>query len=52
MKLEIKFLQENPDGSADITLEYDKEAHTALIQKGLEAIIMEYLDKLDKKAHA
>ena len=50
MKLEIKFLDENPDGSANMTIEYDKEAHNVLIQKGVEAIIMEYLDKLDKES--
>jgi hypothetical protein len=47
MKLEIKFLEENEDGSANITVEYDKEAHNALIQKAIEVIIMEYLDKLE-----
>jgi hypothetical protein len=52
LKLELKFLKENPDGSADITVEYDKEAHQYLIQKAIETIILEYLKKVeDEEKH-
>ena len=49
MKLSMTFLKENPDGSADITIEYDNEAHNYLIQKAIETIILEYLNKEEKK---
>jgi hypothetical protein len=45
MKLELTFLDENPDGSANMTIEYDKEALNYLIQKAIETIILEYLEK-------
>ena len=48
MKLEIKFLDENPDGSANMTIEYDKEAHNYLIQKAIETIILEYIENEEK----
>ena len=49
MKLEIKFLDENPDGSANMTIEYDKEAHNYLIQKAIETIILEYIEQKEKE---
>ena len=48
MKLEIKFLDENPDGSANMTIEYDKEAHQYLIQKAIETLILEYIEQKEK----
>ena len=49
MKLQLTFLDENPDGSANMTIEYDNEAHNYLIQKAIETIILEYLNKEEKK---
>ena len=45
MKLQLTFLEENPDGSANMTIEYDKEAHQMLIQKAIETIILEYIEQ-------
>jgi hypothetical protein len=45
MKLQLTFLEENPDGSANMTIEYDKEAHQYLIQKAIETIILEYIEQ-------
>jgi hypothetical protein len=51
MKLELVFLDENPDGSANMTIKYDKEAHGLLIQKAIETILLEYIEmsKNEKK---
>ena len=48
MKLQLTFLDENPDGSANMTIEYDKEAHNYLIQKAIETIILEYIENEEK----
>ena len=48
MKLQLTFLEENPDGSANMTIEYDKEAHNYLIQKAIETIILEYIEQKEK----
>ena len=45
MKLQLTFLEENPDGSANMTIEYDNEAHQYLIQKAIETIILEYIEQ-------
>ena len=49
MKLQLTFLEENPDGSANMTIEYDKEAHQYLIQKAVETIILEYIEQIEQK---
>jgi hypothetical protein len=46
MKLQLTFLDENPDGSANMTIEYDEEAHRLLIQKAIETIILEYIENV------
>lgn len=52
MKIELKFLKENTDGSADITLEYDEEAHEVLIKKAIETILLEYIEQVkNEKKH-
>ena len=41
MKLEIEVIEENEDGSADATINFDKEALALLIQWGLVAMLKE-----------
>ena len=41
MKLEIEVIEENEDGSADATINFDKEALALLIQWGMIAILQE-----------
>ena len=41
MKITIKVVKELPDGSADVALEYDKEALEFMIEKGINAMLVE-----------
>ena len=41
MKLEIEVIKENEDGSADATINFDKEALALLIQYGMIAMLKE-----------
>jgi hypothetical protein len=41
MKIEIEVIEENEDGSADATINFDKEALALLIQWGLVAMLKE-----------
>ena len=41
MKLEIEVIEENEDGSADATINFDKEALALLVQWGLVAMLKE-----------
>ena len=41
MKITIKVVKELPDGSADVELDYDKEALEFMIERGLNALLIE-----------
>ena len=41
MKLEVEVIEENEDGSADATINFDREALALLIQWGLVAMLKE-----------
>ena len=41
MKITIKVVKELPDGSADVALNYDKEALEFMIEKGINAMLVE-----------
>ena len=41
MKITIKVVKELPDGSADVELDYDKEALEFMIERGLNALLVE-----------
>ena len=41
MKITIKRIKELPDGSADIELDYDQEALEFMIERGLNALLVE-----------
>lgn len=41
MKLEVEVIEENEDGSADATINFDKEALALLVQWGMIAMLQE-----------
>jgi hypothetical protein len=41
MKLEVEVIEENEDGSADATINFDREALALLIQWGMVAMLKE-----------
>lgn len=41
MKITIKVVKELPDGSADVELDYDQEALEFMIERGLNALLVE-----------
>ena len=41
MKITIKVVKELPDGSADVELDYDQEALNYLIERGINALLVE-----------
>ena len=45
MKIELHMIKENPDGSADVTVEYDEEGLQALIQRAIISIIKDSIEK-------
>lgn len=45
MKIEVKIVCENPDGSADAEVEFDDEGQCVLIQYGIVAMLIEALEK-------
>lgn len=44
MKLEVEVIEENEDGSADATINFDKEALALLIQWGMVAMLKEAIN--------
>jgi hypothetical protein len=41
LKITIKVVKELPDGSADVELNYDQEALNYLIERGINALLVE-----------
>jgi len=41
LKITIKVVKELPDGSADVELDYDQEALEFMIERGLNALLVE-----------
>ena len=41
MKITIKVVKELPDGSADVELDYDQKALEFMIERGLNALLVE-----------
>ena len=41
LKITIKVVKELPDGSADVELDYDQEALQFMIERGLNALLVE-----------
>jgi hypothetical protein len=51
MKIEVKIVKENKDGSADATVTFDKEGLGMLVQEGLLSLLKQAIE-MDKNAKA
>lgn len=51
MRIEVKVIKENKDGSADAMLDFDEEALGFLVQEGLIAMLSKVIES-DKNAKA
>jgi hypothetical protein len=49
MDIKLKIIKENKDGSANATVDFDKEGLEFLVQEGLLAVLKRYIE-LDKNA--
>ena len=49
MKIEVKEIKEQEEGSAILTIDYDEEGKQVLLEEGMMSIIRKYLDKRDSK---
>ena len=45
MKIQVKILNENPDGSANAQVDFDKEGLETLVQWGLVALLTKAIDR-------
>jgi hypothetical protein len=52
MKIELKEITENPDGSADCELNIDADGMKLLVQEGLIAVLWKAIDLAKKEASA
>ena len=50
MKITITKVTENPDGSADAVVNFDAEGLGFLIQEGVTAILLQYIEQCKKEA--
>jgi hypothetical protein len=44
MKIQVKIIKENPDGSANAEVDFDKEGLECLVQHGLISLIVQAID--------
>ena len=44
MKIQVKIIKENPDGSANAEVDFDKEGLECLVQHGLISLITQAID--------
>lgn len=45
MKIEVKIVRENKDGSATAQVDFDKEGLEFLVQEGLLSVLKQYIDR-------
>ena len=45
MKIEVKDIKEQEDGSAILTVDYDEEGKQLLLEEGMMSILRKYLDE-------
>jgi hypothetical protein len=45
MEIELKVIKENPDGSADAIVTFNKEGMEFLIQEGMISILKQYIEQ-------
>jgi hypothetical protein len=51
MDIKVKVIKENKDGSADAIVRFDKEGLEFLVQEGLLAVLMQFIEQ-NKNAQA
>jgi hypothetical protein len=49
MNIQIKILDENPDGSANAQVTYDKEALEYMVEYAIVGMLTEYMNKVKKE---
>ena len=47
MEITVKVIKENKDGSANASVDFDKEGLEFLVQEGLLSVIQQYIDKTE-----
>ena len=45
MKIELKIVKENKDGSANASVDFDKEGLEFLVQEGLLSVMQQYIEQ-------
>jgi hypothetical protein len=50
MKIQVKTIKENEDGSANVEIDFDKEGLECLVQHGLISLIIQAIDVYKVKA--
>jgi hypothetical protein len=45
MKITVKVIKENKDGSANATVDFDKEGLEFLVQEGLLSVMQQYIEQ-------
>jgi hypothetical protein len=45
MKITLKIIKENKDGSANASVDFDKEGMEFLVQEGLLSVIQQYIEQ-------
>jgi hypothetical protein len=45
MKIELKIVKENKDGSANASVDFDKEGMEFLVQEGLLSVMQQYIEQ-------
>lgn len=45
MQIQIEIVKENPDGSADALVHFDKDGLAILIQEGIVTILRQYIEQ-------
>jgi D-serine deaminase-like pyridoxal phosphate-dependent protein len=52
MKIEVKIIKENKDGSADAIVTFDKEGLEVLVDAGVTHILLEYIKQKKEEQNA
>ena len=50
MKIQVKIISENIDGSANVEVVFDKEGHKLLLQHGLESMLVKAIENMKGKS--
>jgi hypothetical protein len=50
MKIQIKRIRENIDGSANVEVVFDSQGHKMLLQHGLESMLVKAIENMKRKS--